>query len=480
MKPALARLAILLLLFPFTMLEAAQPRGLFADDFDPPSIEPLFLPSGGSFVLPDGPTAGQLEWLIAELAANQTTTIAEVQAHFAPSWLSQISATQTVDFINSIRASYPNAKIRDVVALTPMQATVVIATPGSAPPWGYLNIMARYTGQGQIYGLGVNGWGGSTLYPADQNLTLIQAADKFATLSSAPGLLVGRIGANGQCTALAERNANTPRALGSIWKLYALGGVGRMIADGTLFADDPIPMVASEMVLGSTINEEPVGTVFSVGDLATLMMGISDNTATDLLHERAGRVRMNQAVSQLGMAQPNVLTPLLSINEQFHLFRSFDLATSLAYVNGNETYQQQFLDNQIVPMGPQTAAPYFHIQLLTSGSWSASAFDICRAFAALRQLPPGSEALATVDAALGAGVAQPNVRGDFQRVWYKGGSLAAGTNDNRVLTHAWMLEDAGEAPYVVIALSNNPDSAIDSFLVQSVTGRLLELVAQRP
>jgi hypothetical protein len=43
-----------------------------------------------------------------------------------------------------------------------------------------------------------------------------------------------------------------------------------------------------------------------------------------------------------------------------------------------------------------------------------------------------------------------------------------------------MLENAGEDPYVVVALSNDPSGGIDQFAVQSVTGRILELVSQLP
>lgn len=471
------------LLFLVALMGLSSPllaRPLYSDGFEPPSIAPLFPVVGGAYQLPAGPVADRLAWLMSELQAGETTTVAEVQAHFDPAWLAQITVAQTQAFINDIRTAYPNAVIRDLVALTPIRATAVIDTPGSPPPWGYLNIGARYTGAQRITTLGVSGWGGSVMYPADQNLTLPQAADKFATLSAQPSLLVGRIGANGQCSALVERNGATPRATASIFKIWVLGAIGRMIADGPLASAELIPMVASELAPGGLINIEPLNTPFSARDLAVLMMGDSDNTATDLLHQRGGRARMNQAVAELGSANPNLLLPLLGISEQFHVFRSFPYATAAGYVNGSEAYQDQFLVQQIEPLGPITTYPYFHIDLMVSGTWHASPFDVCQAFAALRRLPQGSEALAVVDAALGAQAAQPNVRGHFDRVWYKGGSLAATANSFNVLTHAWMLENAGSDPYVVVAMSNQLAGGIDAFQVQSVTGRILQLIAQMP
>jgi hypothetical protein len=471
---------IILIFISLVWLAPAQARPLYSSGFEPPSIAPLFPLVGGDYQLPPGPAADRLRWLVDELAVGETTTVAEVNANFDPAWLAQISVADTQAFIASLRASFPDAVIRDVVGVTPIRSTVVIDSPAGAPPHGFVNMAVRYTGTRRITTLGVSNYNGTVQYPADQVLTLAQAADKFATLSSAPSLLVGRIGAGGQCTALADRNAAVPRATASIFKIYVLGGVGRMIADGPLSAATPIPLIASEVVPGAAINIEPLGTPFPAGDLATLMMGISDNTATDLLLAWAGRPRMNQAVIELGAAQPTLLTPLLGVGEQFHVFRSFPLAEALSYVNGTEPFQEQFVVDRIEPLGPITSYPFFHVDLMTSGTWMASPMDICAAFAALRRLPQGSEALATVDAALGSQAAQPEVRGDFDRVWYKGGSLAQVAGSFHVLTHAWMLEDAGRDPFVVVAMSNSNTGGIDQFAVQSITGRMLELVSQLP
>lgn len=449
---------------------------LYVDGFDPPSIARPFPAAGNTYQLPAGPATDQLQWLISEWAAGETTSAAEVTAHFEPDF--DVAAMQA--FMAQIRAEHPNARISDVVAVTPVTTVVVIDSPGDPSPSGYVTVSARYTGAKRIRELYVFDYFGSVQYPVDQSLTMIQAADKFATLSSAPSLLVGRINSAGQCTTMQDRNANTQRATASIFKTWILGGIGQSIVEGTLSSSEILPMVASEIAPGGAINIEPLNTPFPVSDLATLMIGISDNTATDLMHERVGRTRLDQIVTEYGVAQPDLLRPFLGISEQFHLFYSFDLTTALSYVNGTQPFKYTFLQNQIVPLGPNNGGPFFNVQLLTSGTWRASPYDICRAFAKLRQLPQGSEAFKTADAALGSQAAQPEVRDRWDRVWYKGGSLLASTNNFHVLTHAWMLENAGQDPYVVIALSNSSTGGIDQYQVQSVTGRLLELLSQLP
>ena len=42
------------------------------------------------------------------------------------------------------------------------------------------------------------------------------------------------------------------------------------------------------------------------------------------------------------------------------------------------------------------------------------------------------------------------------------------------------LQDTGEDPYVVIAMANSDAGGIDQYKVQSVTGRMLQLLAQKP
>lgn len=453
---------------------------LFSDGFEGTAIEPLFPVVGGSYQLPPGPTTDQLDWLLAELAAGESTTAAEVNDHFSSSWLASFTVAQTQAFLQQLRSAYPDAVLDDIVSVTPVRMAAVLRSPVNGQ-LGFLQLGASYTAPRRIVLLGVSGYSGSVQYPADQSLTLEQAADRFQTLSSAPSLLVARIDAGGQCQALLARNAATPRATASIFKIWVLAAVAQAIEATLVDPSQLVPMLASELAPGGIINSEPLGTGFSVLDLAILMMGISDNTATDLLHELVGRDLANQAVAGAGMADPELLTPLLGINEQFHLFYSFPLAESLSYVNGSEPFQAGFLASEIEPLGPvgNGPHPYFHPTLLTEGSWKASAVDVCQAYAHLHALDAGP-ALHTVDHALGAGVAQPGVRASWDRVWFKGGSLNSTSTNQHVLTLAWMLERSGSQPLVVVAMSNSQAGGIDQFQVQSVTSRILELVAELP
>jgi hypothetical protein len=454
----------------------AQTGAIFNDGFDPPNFTQRFPIVGGRAQLPPTPPANQIQWFVDELASGQNTTTTEISQHFGAGF----DPTTIASWINNdLRPFFPNARIVDVVGLTPYGGTVVIKGDIDANPFGFINFETQYANAQHLFTvLSMSNWSGSTLYAEDQSLTLEQAADKAATLAAGVGLLVARVGSNGQCTPITQRNASTLRATGSIFKNWVLYGMGRMIADGDLASTDMLTMTAGIKALGGDLNDEPVGTQLPVLDVAELMMGNSDNTATDMMHNRVGLDRLDAAVDASGVADPDVLKPLLGISEQFQLIYSFPLSTSQAYVNGSEAYQNQFLQNQIDPLGNQLGS-YANFSLLVSGTWHASPMDVCAVFAANRlSLPQGSEAFQTVDAAMSAEVAQPNVRNRWDHVWYKGGSLSSTGGKFNVLTHAWLLEDAGGPIYFVATMYNDDNvNVIDQYKVQSVAGRILQILA---
>ena len=441
-------------------------------------IEPLFPQVAGEFVLPAYPVTDQLEWIISELDGGETTTLAEIQAHFSTGF----DQPGLVNFFNNVlRPEFPNARIVDVIGISPTRATVVIEGDNPDFDFGFVSIWARYTGAELVTFFQVSPFSGSVQYPGDQNLTLTEAADEFIEVSASNSLFVGRIDSLGQCQPVIERSAQTPRALGSIFKMWVLAALAERLNDGLSNPEDDIALVASELAAGGIINNEPLGTQFSVRDMAILMLSFSDNTSTDHLHELVGRIAIADQLTDFGLSQPDLLLPFLNISEQFHVFTRFNLSTAQSYVNGTLAFREQFLVDEIIPEGPSHPInfPFFHESLLSTGTWRASATDICRTFAGLNALPRNSSGFEVVNQAMGYQSAQPGIRNEWQRVWYKGGSLTSGATGDHVLTHAWLLQKSGEArPWVVVALANDSAGGIDGFAVQSLTSRIIELVGQ--
>lgn len=447
---------------------------LFSTGFEQRPVETQFPMVNGTFQLPDYPVTSQLDWLMQQFSLSDTS-LTDINNHFNLTAFG-LTAQQMRDFIQVVRTDYPNAIITDVIMVTPVRLTILIADPNDMSKYGFFNLGAEFTNQQRINLFSVSDYFGTVQFIEDQNLTMEQALDKFQTLTTQSSILVAQIDNNGVCQIISERNSTQLRATASIFKIWILASAAEAYLQNQIDLEQTITLVSSELALGGIINSEPLGTQFTLLEIATLMLGISDNTATDLLHETIGRSLIHQVINNLGLNDTSSLIPLLGISEQFHLFFSFPLATALTYVNGTEAFQADFLVNQIEPLGPQTTFPFNNESIFIDGSWRASPMDICKTFAHLRDLPEGSDALKLTNIALGAGAAQPGVRNFWDRVWYKGGSLTSGTLGLQVLTHAWLLENQGESPYVIIAMANSPTGGINEFSVQSITGRILELV----
>jgi hypothetical protein len=456
---------------------------VFVGSFEDPVIEAQFPLVGGTYRLTPGPASTQLTWLLSELAAGETTTAAEVSAHFSPNWLSQIPVTNTINFINSVRTSFPDAQVIDVISVTPMRITALIDSPGSPAPHGFLNFGTEYQGAGLIDLFGNQSFT-SVQYLEDTTLTLAQAVSKFTTLAAQTGIFVGRIDGANQCVSMQSSNQSSLFNTASIFKTWVLGGVARGVQYEQLASANSVVLDGTKNVAGSVITSAPNGTVFNVGDLTTMMMGNSDNTATDIMHGLAGRAVVDQIFTDFNMAQPTVMTPLLGISEQFHFIYNVTAVNRNAYLSGTESFQQNFLQTDLIPRGRFVGGTLIDNALLNTATWKATPLDVCNALAALRRFPQKSTSLRLIDRALGAQAAQPFVRNQWNRVWYKGGSLASTATNFHVLTHAWLLEDQGRDPYVVVAMANDPAGNILSnttqFQIQSVAGRILQLLAQMP
>ena len=463
---------------------AAQDHAIYSDGFEPPYIAPQFQRIGGDWVIPDDPAAGpaatQLRWLLSELAGGENTTAAEVDAHLVTG-----SPQTWADNINALRTQYPNARVTDLVRLVPNYAEYVIRGDNPEAQPYYMAILVQYTGMQKIKGIAQQVLpGGTVIAPGHASLTLAQAVNSLASLVPDSSVLVARIGSNDQCVPISQANATESRSTASIIKNWVLLGAARMIVDGGLHADETIPLDPALFSQGAPLNNETPNTPIPLLDLAKMMMGNSDNTATDLIEHRVGRARLEATVDASGYSDPHLLKPFLSMSENFHLAFSFDAPTTNAYMNGSEGYQQQFLLDYIVPLGGFTDAsphPYFNPIIFSRGGWRASPNDVCAVLAGLRRLPQGSEAMQTVDAALGSNAWLPDVRNHWDRVWYKEGLFYNGAGGNYVYNNVWLVENAGQPPYVVISMLNDDNAGISDTAtigtVDSLNARILQILA---
>ena len=299
-------------------------------------------------------------------------------------------------------------------------------------------------------------------------------------MSENSSLLIARIDNNNACVPIFSRNQDISRAIASVFKIWVLGAVALAVEDGSIASvSNTLPLIADDISpVGATINEEPLGTQFSITDLAALMMGVSDNTATDHLFNFVGRPANEEILDDFNFSNTSVIEPFLTTNEAFHLFFTRPLSEALSYASGSETFQRNYLNNTLDPLGPVTTIPFSNRETLLTTTWQANTMDICNAIAGLRKFNDLTDAFNLIDQAYGANAGIFNLRNNWERVWFKGGSLFD-TTGQRSLSGSWLLESDDRGAFVVVSLNTNDSinlSPIDSGTIFSVLSRVMEII----
>ncbi|HEX5992309.1 MAG TPA: serine hydrolase, partial [Thermomicrobiales bacterium] len=100
------------------------------------------------------------------------------------------------------------------------------------------------------------------------------------------------------------RNADRSMPTASVFKLPLLVEVFRQAATGALDLEDRVTLRAEDVVMGSGILRDfGPGLQPTLGDLAMMMVIVSDNSATNLLLDRVGGPRqVNATMRDLGLS----------------------------------------------------------------------------------------------------------------------------------------------------------------------------------
>ncbi len=234
---------------------------------------------------------------------------------------------------------------------------------------------------------------------------------------------------------LAEFNPDQPLAVGSVFKLAVLAALQAAIADGTIAWDQVVPLDASWKSLPSGILQDwPTATPMTIQTLATLMISLSDNTATDALINLIGREQVEAWASRN--------QPFLTTREAFALKNPENSKQLEAFRKANVDQRRQRL--AALDAAPLPDANLFaDIPLALDVEWHFSARELCGLLAEVKDLP-----LMQVN----PGVAK---RQHWKTVAFKGGA------EPGVVSMATALTAQDGTAYCVAAIGNNSAEAIN-------------------
>lgn len=147
-----------------------------------------------------------------------------------------------------------------------------------------------------------------------------QREDSFARLEADFRALPGQSGfsvmalGTGAPTPVARYNADADAPLGSAFKLWVLAEAARQVAAGQRRWSDVITLGPRSLASG-VLHNWPKDAPVTLQTLATLMISVSDNSATDALMTTLGRDTVNAVVARTGVTPGPRTLPLLTTRE---------------------------------------------------------------------------------------------------------------------------------------------------------------------
>ncbi|WP_053206193.1 serine hydrolase [Jiangella muralis] len=278
-----------------------------------------------------------------------------------------------------------------------------------------------------------------------------ELSGRLTALDADVGMVAARIDDSGRCEPVAELDPATPRPMASIFKLYVLGAVAAAVDAGSLSWTDQLTVSGGLRSLPSgELQDAPDGTRVTVERAAAAMIAVSDNTGADLLMDRVGRAAVEDAMTAMGHARPQLNRPFLTTREFFTVgWGPLDLRDDWAAAGA--VARTRML--AALPGGPlRVSGRDITGPAWDSGvDWFGSALDVCAAQAALHARADSDE---TLRAVLGQNRGVTIDEGAWPYVSFKGGSAPG------VVTASWYGERADGERYVFVmqAAAPSPDA----------------------
>jgi hypothetical protein len=272
---------------------------------------------------------------------------------------------------------------------------------------------------------------------------------------------------------LAAFNADKPLAIGSTFKLYILAELVRQINAGQKKWSDTVALNESSLPSGM-MQEWAQGTPVTLATLASMMISISDNTATDQLLIKVGRENVEKMLATAGNSNPNLSIPFLKTIEMFKIkgggakdFGRKYLAADLAGKRALLTGEISSFSKTDVNLQEFLAKPVYVSQI----EWFASPADLARLMNYLRLNTEKAPAdlgrgVLTINKALPAADAK-----DWNYIGYKGGS------ETGVISLTYLLQSAKGEWYVVSGSWNDEQKAVDNEKFVGMMQKAVKLLA---
>ena len=295
-------------------------------------------------------------------------------------------------------------------------------------------------------------------------------------LAAEGNLLVAEV-VDGACTPAHGWRANARLAIASTFKLYVLAELARQIETGEAAWDERYPIQdAYRSMPSGDLAYAPEGTMVTLERYAMGMIAQSDNTATDHLIARLGRLNVEAAFARLGHGAPELNTPLLLTRELFAIKMRQPDGWMDDYARAGDAQQRSMLAHDIDPMRLDPYGGWGRWNGPTSIDgieWFASADEVCGVLARLYEQSREPELAPLRDILFSnpGGVALDRA---WREIGFKAGYEAG------VVNLTWLVERKDARVFIVTVGLNDPNHIPDGWAAREALVPIWHCLADRP
>lgn len=310
--------------------------------------------------------------------------------------------------------------------------------------------------------------------PTSSSSSLADLVNELKALPGEKSFLVARLNDQG-ITPIVSHNPDRELAIGSAFKLYILSELAKEVNANQRKLSDVVVLDDATFSLPSgTLQTWPPGSPVTLHTLATFMISISDNTATDHLLKTLGRERVESVLAVVGHSKPELNEPFLSTLEMFKLKGDAMHKAAEQYLALDVDARRRFLAGQIAAIKREDAKPYADGKpaYVDRIEWFASVTDLCRVMDWLRRnTVAGKPSAALRDVlAINPGSGLNVSRQRWSYIGYKGGS------EPGVLNMTYLLRSNPGQWYALSISWNDKDAPLDNSKVFALVQRALQII----
>jgi beta-lactamase class A len=272
--------------------------------------------------------------------------------------------------------------------------------------------------------------------------------------------------------AIVDHHADLVLPIGSTFKLYVLGELVRGVNMGTRRWADVVHLDSARRSLPSgVLHTWPHGSPLTLHSLASQMISISDNTATDLLLFTLGRESVEQMQSIMGHTSPERNIPFLSTREMFLLKFTDGSQRARSYVKTSSVAERLDLLHTLSNASTRDVVFADTVSFTGSIEWFASTKDLCAAMSWFRELPDTVIRRQALDV-LGINTGVDVNTDHWDVVGYKGGS------ETGVLNMTYLLRSKRGTWYALSVSWHRTDSDVDLTEFSSLVSQAVSLLEE--